>query len=114
MPVDLKALMLGRENGVRGGCEGAGDHDCAEEDFAKRAAARRAAIDRYLWDQSRGAYLDYRWTKKQPIGHVTAATLYPLFTRVASDAQAALVAKAIEAELLKPGGIVATTLDTGP
>ena len=112
IPVDLNALMFGLENAIRAGCEWDGDHDCAE-DFAKRAAARRSAIDRYLWDPSRGAYLDYRWTKKQPIDHITAATLYPLFTRVASEAQAASVAKAVEAELLKPGGIVATTLETG-
>ena len=112
IPVDLNALMFGLENAIRAGCEWDGDHDCAE-DFAKRAAARRSAIDRYLWDPSRGAYLDYRWTKKQPIDHITAATLYPLFTRVASETQAASVAKAVEAELLKPGGIVATTLDTG-
>jgi alpha,alpha-trehalase len=112
VPVDLNALMFGLENAIRAGCERAGDHDCAE-DFAKRAAARRNAIDRYLWDQSRGVYLDYRWTQKQRIDHITAATLYPLFTRVASDTQAALVAKAVEVELLKPGGIVATTLETG-
>jgi alpha,alpha-trehalase len=112
IPVDLNALMFGLENAIRAGCEKEGDYDCAE-DYAKRAAARRVAIDRYLWDPSRGAYLDYRWTKRQPIDHVTAATLYPLFTRVASEAQAASVANAVEAELLKPGGIVATTLDTG-
>lgn len=112
IPVDLNALMFGLENAIRAGCERAGDPDCAE-DYAKRAAARRAAIDRYLWDPSRGVYLDYRWTRKEPIDRVSAATLYPLFTRVASDAQAALVAKAVEADLLKPGGIVATTLDTG-
>ena len=112
IPVDLNALMFGLENAIRAGCERAGDHDCAE-DYAKRAAARRAAVDRYLWDPSRGVYLDYRWTMKQRTDEVTAATLYPLFTRLASEAQAALVAKAVEAELLKPGGIVATTLDTG-
>jgi alpha,alpha-trehalase len=112
IPVDLNAVMFGLENATRAGCERAGDHDCAE-DFAKRAEARRAGIDRYLWDPSRGAYFDYRWTKKQPIEHITAATLYPLFTRAASEAQAASVAKAVEAELLQPGGIVATTIDTG-
>jgi alpha,alpha-trehalase len=112
IPVDLNALMFGLENAIRAGCERQGDPDCAE-DFAKRAAARRAAIDRYLWDPSRGVYLDYRWTMKRRLDHVTAATLYPLFTRVASDAQAALVAKTVETELLKPGGIVTTTLDTG-
>jgi alpha,alpha-trehalase len=112
VPVDLNALLFGLENAIRAGCERAGDADCAQE-FAKHAAARRAAIDRYLWDPSGGVYLDYRWTRKEPIAHVTAATLYPLFTRAASDAQAASAAKAVEAELLKPGGIVTTTLDTG-
>lgn len=112
IPVDLNALMFGLENAIRAGCERADDADCARE-FAERASARRAAIDRYLWDPSHGVYLDYRWTRKEPIGHVTAATLYPLFTRAASDAQAASTAKAVEAELLKPGGIVTTTLDTG-
>ena len=55
------ALLFGLENAIREGCERAGDADCAGE-FAKHAAERRAAIDRYLWDPSRGVYLDYRWT----------------------------------------------------
>jgi alpha,alpha-trehalase len=112
IPVDLNAIMFGLENAIRAGCERAGDPDCAQ-DFAKRAATRRAAIDRFLWDPSRGVYLDYRWTQKQRIDHITAATLYPLFTRVASEDQAVAVAKAVEKELLKPGGIVTTTLMTG-
>ena len=64
IPVDLNALMFGLENAIRAGCEREGDHDCAE-DYANTAAARRAAIDCYLWDPSRGAYLDYRWTMKR-------------------------------------------------
>ncbi len=112
IPVDLNAVMLGLENAIQAGCERDGDHDCAEN-YAKRAAARRIAIDRYLWDPSRGVYLDYRWTLRERIDRVTAATLYPLFTGAASEAQAASVAKVVETELLKPGGIVATTLDTG-
>jgi alpha,alpha-trehalase len=112
IPIDLNALMFGLENAIRAGCERAGDRDCAE-DYARRAAARRAAIDRFLWDQSRGVYLDYRWTSKQRIDRLSAATLYPLFTHAASEAQAASVAEAVERELLKAGGIVATTLVTG-
>ena len=84
IPVDLNALMFGLENAIRAGCERSGDRDCAA-DFARRAAARRAAIDRTLWDPSRGVYLDYRWTLKQRIDRLSAATLYPLFTHVASD-----------------------------
>jgi alpha,alpha-trehalase len=112
IPIDLNSLMFGLENAIRSGCERSGDRDCAE-DFAGRAAARRAAIDRYLWDPSRGVFLDYRWMLKQRVDRVSAATLYPLFTRAASEAQAASVARVAEGELLKPGGIVATTLETG-
>jgi alpha,alpha-trehalase len=112
IPVDLNSLLFGLENAIRSGCERAGDHDCAQ-DYTRRAAARRAAIDRYLWDQSRGVFLDYRWTLKQRIDKVSAATLYPLFTQVASEAQAASIAQTVERELLKAGGIVTTTVDTG-
>jgi alpha,alpha-trehalase len=112
VPVDLNALLFGLENAIRAGCERSGDGDCAA-DFARRAEARRTAIDRYLWDQSRGVYLDYRWTQNERIDRVSAATLYPLFTRVASAAQGASVAAAVERELLEPGGLVATPVVTG-
>jgi alpha,alpha-trehalase len=112
IPVDLNALLFGLENAIRAGCERAGDRDCTE-DYARRAAARRAAIDRFLWDPERGVYLDYRWPLKQRTDDVSAATLYPLFVGAASETQAASVAQAAERELLKRGGIVATTVDTG-
>ena len=112
VPVDLNALLFGLENAIRAGCDRSGDRDC-RADFSRRAVARRAAIDRTLWDPSRGVYLDYRWTQKERIGRISAATLYPLFTNAASDTQAASVAAAAEKELLEPGGIVATPIDTG-
>ena len=112
VPVDLNALMFRLEKAIRAGCERSGDRDCAA-DFALRAEARLAALDRTLWDPSRGVYLDYRWTAKARIGRVSAATLYPLFTRAASEEQAASVAAAAEQELLAPGGIVAAPVDTG-
>ncbi len=112
VPVDLNALLFGLETAIRAGCERVGDRDCAA-DFARRAEARRAAIDRCLWDPSRGVYLDYRWTQKARVDRLSAATLYPLFTELASAAEAASVAAAAEKELLKPGGIVATPVETG-
>jgi len=112
IPADLNALLFGLENAISAGCERSGDRDCAA-DFGRRAEARRAAIDRTLWDTSRGVYLDYRWTRKERIGRISAATLYPLFAKVASPSQAAAVDAAVERELLEPGGIVATPIDTG-
>jgi alpha,alpha-trehalase len=112
IPVDLNSLLVGLENAIQSGCERRGNADCARE-FARRARRRRAAMDRYLWNEARGAYLDFRWTQQRPVERVSAATLYPLFTGAASDTQAAAVAQTTIRELLKAGGIVTTPLTTG-
>jgi len=112
VPVDLNSLLFGLENAIRMGCEHSGDTPCALE-FRRRAAARRKAVDRYLWDASTGAYLDYRWTRRTRVPRVSAATLYPLFVSMASKAQAATVAKTTAARLLEPGGVVTTPVVTG-
>jgi alpha,alpha-trehalase len=112
VPIDLNSLMFGLENAIHAGCQRRADAACTKE-FAARAAARHAAIDRYLWAQSGGAYFDYRWTKRARGTQLSAATSYPLFVALASKAQAALIASSITRDLLKPGGLVTTTLDTG-
>ena len=112
VPIDLNSLMFGLENAIRAGCERAADEACMRE-FARRAAMRRAAINRYLWDAKIGAYLDYRWTHHERVRRVSAATLYPLFVALASESQAAAVAKVAMQQLLRAGGIVTTSLHTG-
>jgi alpha,alpha-trehalase len=112
VPVDLNSLLFGLETAIGAGCRARGDPACAHE-FARRAAARRTAVDRYLWDESRGAYLDYRWTQRAAIPRLSAATLYPLFVALASETQAAAVAHGAARDLLEPGGLVTTLLDTG-
>jgi alpha,alpha-trehalase len=89
-----------------------GDQACALE-FERRAAARRTAVDRYLWDASKGAYLDYHWTKGARLPRISAATLYPLFVSLASKPEAAAVANIARRELLEAGGIVTTPVTTG-
>jgi alpha,alpha-trehalase len=112
IPVDLNSLMLALETAIRAGCQHLADRACVAE-FADHAARRRAAIDRYLWDQSAGAYLDYRWTRRGRVPRISAATLYPLFVGAASRRQAAAVASTVRKDLLKPGGLVTTERDTG-
>ena len=112
VPVDLNSLLFGLESAIRAGCLRSGDRSCASE-FAERAAIRRRSIDHYLWDEAAGAYLDYHWTTDARLPRVSAATLYPLFVSLASKAQAAGVANITARELVKTGGVVTTTLDTG-
>ena len=112
IPVDLNSLLFGLEQAIRAGCEHAGDRACAR-DFAHRAAARRRAINHYLWDRQQGFYADYRWTDRRHTGVLSAATLYPLFESVAGSAQAAQVAKVVRESLLSRGGLATSTRTTG-
>ena len=112
VPVDLNSLLFGLENAIRAGCMRSADRACAGE-FRRRAGARRAAIDRYLWDESARAYLDYHWTQRARLPGISAATLYPLFVAAASRPQAAAVAATVGSTLLKAGGLVTTPHSSG-
>jgi alpha,alpha-trehalase len=112
LPVDLNSLLYGLENAIRLGCERLHDLACSN-DFKQRAERRRVAVQKYLWDESAGYYVDYQWVKRQPTARPGAATLYPLFTGIAEPAQAARVARWTGKELLKPHGVVTTPVDSG-
>jgi alpha,alpha-trehalase len=112
IPVDLNSLLFGLEQAIRAGCERAGDQSCVLE-FAALAAARRRAIDRYLWMGSQGFYADYRWSDGQHTAVLSAATLYPLFESLASAAQSRQVAAVVRDKLLVRGGLATTLLATG-
>jgi alpha,alpha-trehalase len=112
IPIDLNSLLFGLEQAIRAGCDHIHDAACVAE-FTHRAAARRAAVDQYLWDASAGVYRDYEWPKHAQIPRISAATLYPLFVALANTAQANAVAAAVSHDLLKSGGIVTTPEVTG-
>jgi alpha,alpha-trehalase len=111
-PIDLNSLMFGLEQAIGAGCERVHDAACVTE-FARRASARRDAVNRYLWDSAGGVFRDYRWVKQAQVPRISAATLYPLFVGLASEPQAAAVAATVSRDLLKAGGIVTTPLVTG-
>jgi alpha,alpha-trehalase len=112
VPADLNSLLFGLEQSIAAGCRQSGDVGCARE-FTERAEARRTAMNQYLWDASRGVYLDYERHSRRRIARISAATLYPLFTGAASRAQALAVARTVRRQLLKAGGLVTTPLTTG-
>ncbi len=62
--------------------------------WKRRAAARHAAIDRFLWDPASGLYLDYDFVTGARSTYRFVTTFYPLWAPgLASDAQAAAVRK---------------------
>jgi alpha,alpha-trehalase len=112
VPVDLNSLLYGMEEAIARGCEAKHALVC-EQDFDARAHRRREAMDSYLWDGRAGYFTDYDWRSRKRGDELSAATLYPLFVGLATPRQAAQVAVAVRAQLLKGGGIVTTTIHSG-
>jgi alpha,alpha-trehalase len=112
VPVDLNSLLYGLEQAIVQGCRVTDDLACVRS-YEARSAARRAAMHRYLWNESTGLFDDYHWPGRRLQGHVSAAALYPLFVGLATDAQAARVAEVVGEELVRDGGIVSTNRSTG-
>jgi alpha,alpha-trehalase len=72
--------------------------------WEKRAAARRAAMDRYLWDEEAGLYFDYDFQSGRRRQYEFSTTFYPLWAGAATPAQAARVLANL-ARFEAPGGV---------
>jgi alpha,alpha-trehalase len=81
-------------------------------EWKKQAAARRAAINRYLWNPARGLYFDYDYTTGKQSDYVYISTFYPLWAGAADDAQAKAVVEHSHS-LIHPGGIAMSDTHSG-
>jgi alpha,alpha-trehalase len=110
-PVCLNTLLFRMETEAARIEETLGNAAGAAE-WRRRAAARHAAVNRYLWDEPSGLYLDYNFETKTRRRYEFATTFYPLWAGLASRTQAARVRlnlKLFEA----PGGLLTSTRVTG-
>ncbi|MDB5012736.1 MAG: neutral trehalase [Daejeonella sp.] len=76
--------------------------------FKHKAELRKAAILTYCWDAKQGFFTDYQFTSKTQTGKLTLAGMFPLFFKIARDAQAEKAQKKIQEFFLYPGGLVTT------
>ncbi len=80
--------------------------------WKQQAAARKAAMDKYLWNARRGLYFDYNFVSHTQSTYSYITIFYPLWAGEASAAQA----KSVTANLplfLKPGGVAMSTTASG-
>ncbi|WP_139418121.1 alpha,alpha-trehalase TreF [Agromyces laixinhei] len=112
VPVDLNGLLLQLEAVIARQSDAAGDHGTAQH-YRTLAEHRRTAIDRWLWNDDAGAYLDFDWELAAPREPLTTATVMPLFVGAASPMQADRVAVALRDRLLRPGGIGTSEHESG-
>jgi alpha,alpha-trehalase len=82
------------------------------ERWDKRAAARAAAINRYLWLPRDGIFADYEFDRGRPSTYAYITSLYPLWAGVATREQADQVESKLSL-FERPGGLSTSNTDTG-
>jgi alpha,alpha-trehalase len=78
----------------------------------RRAQARNAAMQRYLWRPREGVFADYDFVRRRSSDYAFIASLYPLWAGVATREEA----KSMEAKLSlfeRPGGLATSNTNTG-
>jgi len=80
--------------------------------WKRKAAQRRANIDRYLWDAKAGLFYDYNFQTRTRSSYDFATTFYPLWAGLATKEQAKAVAAKISL-FEEPGGLATSRNNTG-
>lgn len=112
VPVDLNSLLFHLETTIARASRAAGERSVAR-DFARQAERRKQAINALLWDERQGWYADRDLERGTPRPALTAAALFPLWLQVASPVQARRTAEAVQTQLVRGGGLLTTTENTG-
>ncbi|KAM3091845.1 trehalase family glycosidase [Phormidesmis sp. 146-35] len=110
-PVCLNALLYQME------CDTAQIYQILNQEttanlWRDRAHQRHQLIDRFLWDQEAGLYLDYHLDTKTRRYYEFATTFYPLWVGIASIEQAKRVAENLD-RFEAPGGLLTSTCVSG-
>jgi alpha,alpha-trehalase len=112
IPVDLNSLLYHLETTISELYFAGGQEEKANR-FEKLALQRKAAIEKWLWDEQRQFYIDYDFVSGAPTPSLSLAAVYPLYYDIASEERAQLVGKKLASDFLKAGGLVTTLAETG-
>lgn len=110
-PVCLNALLYQMEGDLADLNAALGHRDGANY-WHDRARERQQAVDRHLWDEEAGLYFDYNFATGRRRTYPYLSAFYPLWTGLASEAQARRVAENLS-QFEQPGGLRASTAVTG-
>jgi alpha,alpha-trehalase len=111
LPIDLNALLYGLERAIADEAHNLSEGDIAGV-FTRRAADRRTAVERHLWNPALACYVDHDLDCGAAGDRLTAAAGFALFTGLADEARGPAVAAALR-RLVRTGGLVTTEDVTG-
>ncbi len=82
-------------------------------EYDKKAKDRKAAIEKYCWNDGVGIYGDYDFVRNKVSSQVNLAGMSALFFQVADRVRADKQQQAVMSKLFKDGGLLTTTENTG-
>lgn len=112
IPVDLNCLMVDLEMTIAEAYRVLKQNKLAAR-YEVQAERRIDAINKYCWSSKDGFYFDYDFVMGDITHRKSIAAMFPLYSRIANDAQAAAVVKCIDNEFLQDGGLLTTTTYSG-
>ncbi|WP_317172095.1 trehalase family glycosidase [Salinimicrobium oceani] len=78
------------------------------ESWRQKAEARKQLINKYLWNEKAGSFFDYNSQEGVQTGYISATNFYPLWSGIASEAQAEAMVRNLMQDLKTTGGILAS------
>jgi len=112
VPVDLNCLLYQLEKTLSSAYKGSGNLLQANL-YQQLAEKRKKAINKYLYNTKDGWYYDYTISTKKLATETTIAGITPFFVELAPKEYIGKASQLIEAQFLKPGGVVTTLKNTG-
>ncbi|GAB2540561.1 alpha,alpha-trehalase TreF [Rufibacter soli] len=112
IPVDLNALLYHVEILLADMAHLQNNKD-QEQAYRQKAQTRKKALLALCWNASDNFFYDYDFVRQKQSVHPTLAGVAPLFFCMATKAQARGVAKKLERDFLRQGGLPATLVSSG-
>ncbi|WP_187262983.1 alpha,alpha-trehalase TreF [Pontibacter beigongshangensis] len=105
IPVDLNALLYHMELTLAemAGLEGNGQQ---KRLYRQKAKVRKKALLTYCWNSEEEFFYDYDFLKQRTTDIPVLAAVFPLYFCMASKQQASAVARRLETDFIKPGGLL--------
>ncbi|MCX2837195.1 trehalase family glycosidase [Salinimicrobium sp. MT39] len=76
--------------------------------WEEKAETRKALVNEYLWNEQDGSFYDYNFKTGEQTKYISATNFYPLWSGLASEAQAERMVPQLMQDLKAQGGILSS------
>jgi alpha,alpha-trehalase len=110
-PVCLNSLLYKSETDLEKFAKILGRTEDVEK-WQERAEARKAGIQKYLWNGQRGIYVDYDFVHQTQSSYDYVTAFFPMWAGIATPEQASALVKHLST-FEQPGGLVMSPRESG-